>query len=142
MKKLIAISALLFYTSLANASYEVVINPVSHLNKGDIVFINGVSQTEPVPPVVVPPVEPAKPAGYECDTYSESKTWAKVFRNNINYGNSIRYLRWQNRIYIDSGYTNKLTFPVKAEGYMYVAGDLMRSDSGYDYYQVCRYPIQ
>lgn len=140
MKKRIVILALLLYTSFSNASYEVVINPVSHINKGDIVFINNGSQTEPVPPIVVPPVEPAKPAGYECDPYSESKTWAKVFRNHVIYGNSIRYLRWQNRIYMDTGYTLKKIFPWTIEGYVYITGELVRSDSGYDYYQVCRYP--
>lgn len=136
MKKIIISLSILMITSISLASYEVVIKPESHLNKGDIVFIND-TQVPPIPPIVT---EPTKPDGYECDTYSESKTWTKVFRNHITYGNSIRYLRWQNRIYVDSGYTNKLKFPLTAEGYVYITGELARTDSAYDYYQVCRYP--
>jgi hypothetical protein len=153
MKKIIMIASLLAVTTIANASYQVVIHPKAHLNEGDIVFSKikppTNPETPPIPPEPEVPVIPEPPvppkdedrAGYTCQNYSESSNYAMTFNTSKPYPTGmIRYIKWSNAILIDSVYTQNKYFPFVSGQYTYVLGSFNRADTKYNYYKICRYP--
>lgn len=134
------IASLLAVSSMANATYQVVINPQAHLNEGDIVFSK---ITPPEPEIPVPPVPPKDEdrEGYVCRNYSEGVNYGMTFNTSSPYPiGMIRYIKWDNTILIDSVYTQNKYFPFVSGQYTYVLGKFNRADTKYNYYQICRYP--
>lgn len=133
-------------SSIAHASYQVVIDPKGHLSPNDITFSKTETSIPPVEQEPKPEPEPIPPKdedreGYTCQPYSETSNYAMTFNTDVTYPvGMIRYIKWGNSILIDSVYTRFQYFPYVAGQYTYVLGDFKRADTRYNYYVICRYP--
>lgn len=138
------ISTLLIVSSMVNASYQIVIDPKTHLSEGDITFSKIPTPPEPEVPVIPEPPLPPKDEdreGYICRAYAEGTNYGMTFNKSTPYPiGMIRYIKWDNSILIDSVYTQHKYFPFVSGQHTYVLGAFNRADANYNYYQICRYP--
>jgi len=148
MKKIITMMVILLASSIAYANYQVIIDPKVHLSPGDIVFSTAESTTPPVEPEPEPEPEPIPPKdedreGYTCQPYSETSNYGMTFNTDATYPiGTVRYIKWNDSVIIDSVYTPRKNFPYVSGQYTYVLGEFKRADTRFNYYVICRYPNQ